>query len=1045
MRFAIVMYGGTSLAIYINGVAQELLALVRATAPVADEGGTGALYADHELVGAERVYRQLGQMVAWHDTSQLPLAATAPIRTRFVIDVLSGTSAGGLNAIFLAKALANEQDMSSLKRLWQEQADIALLANDQASTVGMTLKAQRPPQSLLNSQRLYWQLLHALDLMDRRGAAAQRSRLIDELDCWITTTDIRGLLLPIDTFDRFVFERRHRKAFHLVYRAEAGTVVRNDFKRETNPFLAFSGRATSAFPFAFEPMQLADIDAVVSAERFRDDYGRLGSRAPAWRTFFDEYLKGGDAQTVDAAADDERVEAYRTTSFGDGGYLDNKPFTWATANLSLRRTAVPVDRRLFYVEPDPGDRPPVVKLLEQWRTHGPLADIVGHTSERPNALENVLAALLTLPRVETIREDIELLNERNRDVDRLSDIAFAVDAALREDAAGAPMPPLEEWRTMSAIEWMTRRGTQFRAYHRLHVASVLDDLAEVVTRASGLDEDSDEQAAIRCFVQAWADRRYPEGGVGDASQNDFLFRFDLAYRIRRIQFLQRRIDALLRFDYDSDARLLEHGLDAGTLAMQSDWRGLVTGALYELKAELDQTLGALRAAGRTLWARTTDNPLLSLLPAVGLDRGALFEILNGATTKWESIRRAAQRLDDTTYARFEAVANAISDQLKTAFTSARTDVAGLLREPRGQIAGFASDPVAAAIRAIKSDFDHYDIYDSIIFPIAYGSLGEADRVEVIRISPEDAPSIINELADPRRKLAGTSVNHFGGFLDERWRRNDMLWGRLDTAERIVTTVLTGVPETVRQGLVDDAHRAIIADEFSAAGREDVSRRLLALALGGDGEISDSDRRRLELTIAELQTPEEILAFMKAGYEVDRRLELDATLKTAGRGAVVVGALLDGISNNAHVAVITKWIARLGRVMWGFAELASPRMPAALLRYWAWLFALVGALMAAFGILFNSAPTTHVGWVFLLVLAGVAVTTWILRDVFARRARELAGLPRLRLSTEPQPSRLSRWLRSRAILALGVLICAIVALSVVEIILHLRSDISGLWS
>ena len=32
MRFAIVMYGGTSLAIYINGVAQELLALVRATA-----------------------------------------------------------------------------------------------------------------------------------------------------------------------------------------------------------------------------------------------------------------------------------------------------------------------------------------------------------------------------------------------------------------------------------------------------------------------------------------------------------------------------------------------------------------------------------------------------------------------------------------------------------------------------------------------------------------------------------------------------------------------------------------------------------------------------------------------------------------------------------------------------------------------------------------------------------------------------------------------------------------------------------------------------
>ncbi|HWO08399.1 MAG TPA: hypothetical protein VNN80_02935, partial [Polyangiaceae bacterium] len=33
IRLAVVMYGGVSLCIYINGVAQELLQLVRATAP----------------------------------------------------------------------------------------------------------------------------------------------------------------------------------------------------------------------------------------------------------------------------------------------------------------------------------------------------------------------------------------------------------------------------------------------------------------------------------------------------------------------------------------------------------------------------------------------------------------------------------------------------------------------------------------------------------------------------------------------------------------------------------------------------------------------------------------------------------------------------------------------------------------------------------------------------------------------------------------------------------------------------------------------------
>jgi hypothetical protein len=41
VRFAVVMYGGVSLAIYINGVAQELLRLVRATAQTSGKPFTG--------------------------------------------------------------------------------------------------------------------------------------------------------------------------------------------------------------------------------------------------------------------------------------------------------------------------------------------------------------------------------------------------------------------------------------------------------------------------------------------------------------------------------------------------------------------------------------------------------------------------------------------------------------------------------------------------------------------------------------------------------------------------------------------------------------------------------------------------------------------------------------------------------------------------------------------------------------------------------------------------------------------------------------------
>mgnify|MGYP003471814755 CR=1 FL=1 len=65
MRFAIVMYGGVSLAIYINGVAQELLRLVRATAPSqpTSDAPRSALLGAHALKGTEKVYRKLGQLV----------------------------------------------------------------------------------------------------------------------------------------------------------------------------------------------------------------------------------------------------------------------------------------------------------------------------------------------------------------------------------------------------------------------------------------------------------------------------------------------------------------------------------------------------------------------------------------------------------------------------------------------------------------------------------------------------------------------------------------------------------------------------------------------------------------------------------------------------------------------------------------------------------------------------------------------------------------------------------------------------------------------
>src|SRR5512138_3825459 len=117
IRFAVVMYGGVSLAIYINGVAQELYKMVRATARKWNEDGSLGDYFIEKPESTEAAYRTLGEF----------------LHARFVVDILSGTSAGGINAVFLAKALANNQPMAQLQKLWEEEGDIELLINDKKS------------------------------------------------------------------------------------------------------------------------------------------------------------------------------------------------------------------------------------------------------------------------------------------------------------------------------------------------------------------------------------------------------------------------------------------------------------------------------------------------------------------------------------------------------------------------------------------------------------------------------------------------------------------------------------------------------------------------------------------------------------------------------------------------------------------------------------------------------------------------------------------------------------------------------------------------
>jgi patatin-related protein len=270
IRVSVVMYGGISLAIYMNGVAQEMLHMVRSTARAkSGENGTRFRFYDPEnrkdpnalesdckgpLQSTEAVYRKVAR--ALNDAGADDV--------RFIIDVISGTSAGGINGIFLAKALTDDSlTFNALQSLWVEEGALEKLLNDKATRKDTGLPKEEFPKSLLCGDRMYLKLLNAFGTM--KGPSVEVGEpLAEEIDMFATTTDILGRVIPLRLADMLVWEREYKQDFHFRFEQRAGQAgnvagggdTKNDFEDRNNAFLAFVARCTSSFPFAFEPMQL---------------------------------------------------------------------------------------------------------------------------------------------------------------------------------------------------------------------------------------------------------------------------------------------------------------------------------------------------------------------------------------------------------------------------------------------------------------------------------------------------------------------------------------------------------------------------------------------------------------------------------------------------------------------------------------------------------------------------------------------------------------------------------------------------------------------
>jgi predicted acylesterase/phospholipase RssA len=290
IRLALVMNGGVSLAVWMGGVTHELDLLRRSSnAPAVAETENGD----------ETVRAIWGEVLT---------AAGA----RVVIDVVSGTSAGGLNGTLLATAIARGSTLPPLRNVWQESAALDRLLQDPTGT------------SILNGTVFSDSVQGVIEEIGLSEPARR-----GPVDLFVTATALGGRDLPYtDSFGNRFEVADHRRLYRFRYGTQYRYARENgawDFRVETvdhfaagsTKLLVCAARASAGYPGAFPPVS--------------------------------------EMPLVERRQRPQRMYGFPASWVMDGGVLNNAPFEPVLEAIADRGEATsPVKRVLVYVVPSVG-------------------------------------------------------------------------------------------------------------------------------------------------------------------------------------------------------------------------------------------------------------------------------------------------------------------------------------------------------------------------------------------------------------------------------------------------------------------------------------------------------------------------------------------------------------------------------------------------------------------------------------------------------------------------------------------------------------------
>jgi patatin-related protein len=781
-RLGLVVYGGVSLAVYMNGVCREFYNAVR---------GRG-------------IYKLIKALTD----------------SDIVVDIISGTSAGGINGVLLSYALTNSSksdpfEFEDFASVWRDSGDINGLLRK--------VKSSGDVNSILDGEGYYQeQLAGAFQSVWEKSLAKKDKPKDDwfspfeELDLFVTGTDVIGKVERyFDNTGKVIEVNDHHTVFRLKHRQE--DPYKNPFKPNLSKIpqksLAKLCRITSCFPVAFPVVTVRldspsqDIDAKLV------EWGQLKAR--------------------DLPPEKDTEDGYQL-HFVDGGVLDNRPFSYTIQEIYYRKAYRPVDRKLFYIDPSPDkflDSPSFQKMA------------------KPNIWESAIDSLVSLPRYESIAGDLAEIRNKNDKVRRYKFLRATAESIaekkLLEDAQ----------QTSPAIdpenhpEHPNGLPSDEEIYLRCRLVGLRDRVLPLLVGFKQVTNSDTENPLNKDRLEKIAEllTSYFSDQEKQKARENFLHKtgkeiinIDIEYALRKqfyilekiIQYMEEEKYITCHQPLENLARYLNRLLDLLEVIqvaldlMLTQKQVCKTFNLFIQQAESNDIDTQKKARAEIyFFLLRLHRFLLDEDGLSSLDNGLFFKNLPSSlpnnidnqpnhwlsstrvTEVFDELKERAAQLNDLSkldreqedsiwQEKYKFVQGSKNDSDRYCSILKRIEETSLNLILQLKNSAQGKQPLQKVAEKIETNYRCFRYIDQQVYPFEYlADIKTKDLIQIARISPDDAQRGFGYKKKLEERLAGIQLGAFGGFFKKSWRSNDILWGRLDGLNRLVDCLLT--PETVQ--------------------------------------------------------------------------------------------------------------------------------------------------------------------------------------------------------------------------------------------------------